>query len=651
MRGDEAGMFWEDLPALTERVVQGPRPLPPIPETDWQLPAEYPCLQGQGYIAIDCETYDPDLLAKGPGFFRDARMVGIAIGTEAGFRGYYPMHHEIGPNLPPHLVLQWLRCELATPVPKVGANLLYDLTCLAVNCVNVEGPFYDIQVAEPLLDETRLSYSLESIAQHHLGVGKVESAMSAWLRRTFGDEGNIKRNIWRAPPAVVGPYAAGDVDLPLRIFAKQKLQLESLGLWDLFVLESKLIPMLLAMHRRGVCIDVAGAEQLYQELGGRQQAAVDKIKAQAGVQVDIWAAASIAKAFDKLGLDYPRTKQTKAPSFRKEWLEQHQHPVAGLIREARGLDKLKETFIKGYLLEGHVGGRVHCQFHQLRSDEGGTVSGRFSSASPNLQNIPRRTEEGKLIRKAFVAEQDEHWWKLDWSQIEYRLIVHYAALFNLPMAAQVVDRYINDASTDFHLAVAEMTGLSRDDAKNLNFGLAYGQGVALLCRNLKVGRDEGQRIIDTYHERAPFVRPLAERASQRAKQVGEIKTLLRRRRRFNVWEKQVDGKACYWREQVPGSRRAFVHKALNALIQGSAADIMKLAMVRIWEAGVCNALGAPHLTVHDELDGSLPPGPAAREALAEVKRIMESCVQLRVPLRADGGIGPNWGAITEGSYA
>jgi DNA polymerase I-like protein with 3'-5' exonuclease and polymerase domains len=653
MRGDENGLWWTEQPRVRANAPSGPRPLPPIPETAWRLPEgleAYPSLEGQGWIAIDVETHDPQLRERGMGAWRDGKLVGAAVGTQAGFRQYYPIAHEIGPNLPKEYVISWLRREMKRPVPKVGANLLYDLSYLAAYDVEVVGPFYDIQIAEPLLDETQLSYSLENISQRRLGVGKVETEMSKWLAKAFGDEAHVKSNIWRAPSAVVGPYAEGDVDLPLRIFEKQKAELEEQGLWELFVLESKLIPMLVAMHRRGVPVDLARANELYDDMSQRQTDVLAKIKTASGIDVDLWAAASLAKVFDKLDIPYPRTDKTNAPSFRKEWLAQQEHPIARLIRDARGYDKLKETFVKGFVIEGHHNGKIHCQFNQLRSDEGGTVSGRMSSSKPNLQQIPIRDKiYGKQIRSLFIAEPDNIWWKFDWSQIEYRLIVHYAALLKLPGAADVVEKYHTDPSTDYHVAIAKMTGLPRDQAKNLNFGLAYGQGLWLLCHNLGVDQAEGARIIDEYHTKAPYIRALSQTATRQANSNGVIRTMGGRLRRFNIWEKTDanTGKIHYSRERISGYRRAFTHAALNALIQGSAADIMKTAMVQIWESGICGELGAPHLTVHDELDGSSPPTRAGQEALAEVKRIMEGCVSLLVPLRADGGVGPDWGRVED----
>jgi DNA polymerase I-like protein with 3'-5' exonuclease and polymerase domains len=641
LRDDAYGLFWEDIPPISTRGTAGDRPLPPIPETGWQMPDDYPSLEGQGAIALDVEGYDPDLKTMGPGALRDGYICGVSIGTEAGFRRYYPVAHQMGPNLDKEKVFRWLKRELKRPVPKIGANLLYDLMYLTEAGIEVTGPFYDVQVAEPLIDENKLSYSLENIAKDWLGEGKKQNAMREWLVEAFG-ETNYKGNIYRAPASVVGPYGEGDVDLPLRVFALQRAELQRQNLWDLFLLESSLIPMLLAMWRRGVNIDLDKAGQIYENLATRQTAVLQQIKRVSGIEVDIWSADSLAEVFDSAGIPYLYTEKTGKPSFRKDWLQACPAPVAQLIVDARRLDKFKGTFIQGYLLDGHINGCVHCQFHQLRSEGGGTVSGRFSSSDPNLQNIPIRDEElGNLIRSCFIAEHGKRWWKFDWSQIEFRLAIHHAARLKLYGAQQVVDQYWNDPTTDYHKVVAEITGQPRKIAKNINFGIIYGLGVDALAINLGVDVDTAYRMYRDYLRRVPFVGQLRNRAMDHAARTGVITTLKGRNRHFDVWEKN----GYYFQEYVKGAKRAFTHKALNARLQGDAADIMKTAMSQSWEAGVFDYIGAPHLTVHDELDGSDDNSKASNEALAELKHIMETCVELLVPLKADGGTGPNWGAI------
>lgn len=640
-RADAVGLFWEDLPPVSARGSSGPRPLPPIPETGWLLPTEFPSLDGQGAIAIDVESYDPDLKTMGPGFKRGAYICGVSIGTEAGFRKYYPIRHEMGPNLDGATVKAWLSRELKRPVPKIGANILYDLMALLSEGVKVVGPFYDVQIAEPLLDENKLSYSLDNLAIEWLGEGKPQNVMKDWLIDAFGPT-NYKSNIWRAPASVVGPYAEGDVDLPIRIFELQRKEIETQGIWDLFVMESKLIPMLLAMWDRGVPVNQSRAQELNDKLRGRQLAAQNSLNEMSGFDVDIWSADSLSQVFDKFDTPYPLTEKTGKPSFRKDWLVKCAAPIAKPIMEIRRLDKFCGTFLEGALLGGSVNGLVHCAFHPLKSDEGGTVSGRFSSSGPNLQNIPNHDEElGPAIRSLFEAIDGKRWWKFDWSQIEFRLAIHHAARLQLRGAQQVVDKYHNDPTTDYHKIVAAITGLPRKSAKHINFGIIYGLGIEALAERLGVTVEIATKMYRDYMMRVPFVGKLRDRAMEHATKYGVITTLSGRNRHFDMWEK----KGFYFNSYVKGAKRAFTHKALNARLQGDAADIMKTAMVSAWESGVFDILGAPALTVHDELDGDFDGSPQSIEALAEIKHIMETCVKLLVPLVADGGTGPNWGSI------
>jgi len=308
----------------------------------------FPSLAGQGTIAIDLETRDPELRKRGPGAHRGGYIVGISIATEAGFRSYFPIAHENDENnLPQEKVFSWLRQQLALPVPKIGARLLYDLIFLDAAGVASCGPYWDIQIAEPLLDENRRAYSLDSLARKYLKVGKREEVLIAWIEQILGVKRHHKEHIHRVPAKIVTPYAIGDVDLPLRIFKQQEAELKRL-------------------------------EQLYRSLTERQNTLMAQVKRTTGFGVAPWNARSIAKIFDQLGLEYGYTEKTGAPSFTKMFLTQHEHPIAKLLLDIRHLNKLKETFIKGFVLEGNYKGRVHCQFNQLRSDENGTVTGRFS---------------------------------------------------------------------------------------------------------------------------------------------------------------------------------------------------------------------------------------------------------------------------------
>jgi DNA polymerase I-like protein with 3'-5' exonuclease and polymerase domains len=611
---------------------------------------QFPSLADQGPIAIDLETNDPELRTRGPGAHRGGYIAGIAIGTEAGFRGYYPIAHENDEdNLPKEKVLSWLRQQLALPVPKIGAHLLYDLIFLDAANVKSCGPYFDIQNAEPLLDENRRIYNLDSLARKYLRTGKREEVLIAWIQELLGVKRHHKEHIWRVPAKIAAKYAIGDVDLPLRIFKQQEMELKRLDLWGLFLMESKLIPMLVAMHRRGVRADLDKAEHLYRSMSEQQNVLMAQIKQESGLSIDPWNAGSIAKVFDKFRLDYAYTEKTGAPSFTKAFLTQHEHSIAKLILNVRRLNKLKETFVKGFVLEGNYKGRIHCQFNQLRSDEGGTVTGRFSSSQPNLQQIPIRGKDSKPIRKVFLPDESQHWHKLDWSQIEFRLVVNDAfeldrrGLCKCPGVQEVVDKYNADPNTDFHRIVADMIKRDRDEvAKRINFLLIYGGGLARLCHELGIPREEGEALVREYHEHVPFMRPLMDHFKGRARLTREVRTLFGRRRRFNRWITRDDG-IIVSDKRPPNCRLAFTYTALNARIQGSAADIMKAAMVEVWESGVCDVVGAPLLTVHDELDLSSPDTAAGREAIAEIRHIMEHTATLSLPLKVDAGAGSSWG--------
>jgi DNA polymerase I-like protein with 3'-5' exonuclease and polymerase domains len=601
-----------------------------------------PSLQDQGLIVIDLETCDLELKTRGSGAHRGAFIAGVAIATEAGFAGYFPIRHETGENLPAEPVLAWLRAELARPGPKVGANLTYDLGFLEAAGVRVAGPHWDIQNAEPLINGHLRAFSLDSLAKSYLKRSKADTPMDRWLVEKFGKR-SPRNHIWRAPPELVAPYAVNDVTMPIEIFKLQRPLLEAQGLWNLFELESALIPMLVAMRRRGIRVDLDGAENLLRELTERQVALEGKVRRETGVKPEVWSAAKLAPIFDALGIAYGRTEKSNAPNIDKEFLAACAHPVAADIREIRRLDKLRGTFIEGSILDSHYRGRLHTSFHQLRYGDGGAVSGRFSSSQPNLQFVSKHSDEGKKIRALFLPDEGQRFYSLDYSQIEYRLIAHDAAVLGLPGADRVVKAYCDDPSTDYHAEVARMTLLPRSRAKTINFGVAYGMGVASLCRQLGVERDEGERMLALYNERAPFIRPLAQGLSRQAERTGEIRTLMNRRRCF-PWVFQKDGKDVFvYGNRPPYAKRAFTYAALNARIQGSAADILKHAMVDIWRSGVCDVIGVPQLTVHDELCGSFPDTPAGREGVDHVRHLMERAVELAVPLTVEARLGENWG--------
>lgn len=675
MRDDSVGFFWEEI-QVKEKKVSYDRPIPPIPDTGWTAPTEWPRLKDAKLLGLDCETKDIALVEKGPGFRREgdekAYIVGMSVGTPEGGRWYFPMRHRIAPeqNLDPDKVLEWARDNLCTEGQvKVGANLSYDVDALWSENVPVTGPFIDVQHAEALLDSNRYTYNLDSLAQTYLGEGKVSNELQAWIERAYGDADNYRAHIHAAPACLVGPYAEGDVDLPLRIWEKQRVQLESQLMMGLFDLETELIPMMVKMRQGGVRVDLEYAKRLDDELTQGMAELDAKLKAIAGRPIDVDVKADLVAMFDAAGVVYPRTAPTSKhpngqPSFVKEWLEHLNHPAGEVVRKRRQLQKYRDTFIRSYILDKHINGRVYALFHQLKGDDNGTVSGRFSSSIPNLQNIPVRDKYwGPKLRALFIPEEGEEWMRHDWSQIEYRFLAHYA---RGPSGDTVRALYRDNPDTDFHELVMDMVApevgwdvstpeerdFRRRPIKNINFGLCYGMGKDKLASDLGLSETAADRLFDGYHRAVPFVKATAGVATARAADRGYIVTIGGRRARFNLWEPKW-GQMSAGQKALPhpqaveqwGSkvRRAYTHKALNALLQGSAADLMKEAMRQIDRAKVEQYIRAPLLTCHDELGHSVGHSKAQREAAREVKHIMETCMTLNVPVIAEQSFGTNWG--------
>jgi len=624
---------------------------------DWQPPRlDQLNLSAAKELTIDVETYDPDLKKTGPGVRRGGYMVGISVATEDD-AFYLPIRHEreYNPRGVGYLreqVMAWAKDNLVRPnIPKIFTNGLYDLDYLWEAGVEVPGPYLDIQIAEPLIDENQMSFSLDTQGLKYLGVGKEKTDMDAWAEATYGKESDQRKNIYRIPPEIVAPYAIADVTMPRQIIRIQQKIIEEQELSQIWDIETRLIPLMLAMRRRGVRVAEAHAVRASEELGAR----VRRMQKEMGIQ-DIWNAAQVAKMCDRSGIEYPLTAKTKKPSFTALWLEKHDDPRLRMLVEARKLDKTVNTFINGAVLGNVINGRVYTQFHQLKTDSNGTVSGRFSSSNPNLQNIPSRDEEiGPLMLSMFIPDEGEVWYSDDWSQIEFRELVHYG---EGPSARATQQAYRDDPTTDFHDYVAEITGIDRKPAKNINFGLGYGMGIDKLARQLGRSRDEAEEIFSMYHARLPFIRQLMKKVTRVAENRGYIKTYLGRRRRFERWEPRDYSKFGYdYKNNKPTAlayeaaveewgkhaiKRAFGYAALNALMQGSAADLMKKAMVDIWESGICDILQAPLLTVHDELNWSVPRTRAAIRAHRESVHLMRNVAEMRVPLLVSSDHGADW---------
>lgn len=656
-RFDAIGLWWEDQPASRKRGERQLGPMPAIPETGWRPPRELPDLRRAPVMAFDVETFDPELLDFGPGWARGkGHICGISVATP-DTKIYVPMRHTVQSemNLDPDMVLRWAACMLDTPnIHKVGANLMYDIGWLRQEGVKVSGKLHDVQFAEALIDENS-KVNLEAIGQKYCGIGKQVDILKEWCRNYYGTgEKNWRKDIYRAPITLVGAYGEMDSALPLLVFNQQYRILHEQGLLDLFEMENKLIRILLDMRFAGVSIDVGYAEQLRDVLQGEANVVQQKIDAMAGFSVNVDAPDSLAKAFKVFGLDFPKTDKG-APSFRKEFLENHDHDFANAVTELRGIQKLKGTFVESYLLDSNVNGKVHGQFHPLSGTEGGTKTGRFASSMPNLQNIPTRTAQGKLIRKAFIPDPGHlQWRKYDYSQIEYRFLAHYAVG---PGSDDIRAKYASDPNTDYHQATIELiyaiaaVMLERGPAKNINFGLVYGMGIPKLAKDLNLALEAAKELLAAYHRGVPFVKQTMQEVMDSANVLGYNLTILNRRTRFELWEPDGWGKkgvALPYNQAIQrygAVKRAYLYKALNYRLQGSAADMMKAAMVKCYEDGIFDVTGIPRLTVHDELDFSDVGG--KDEAFTEMRRIMQNIIPLRVPVICDCEIGPNWGDVKD----
>ena len=607
--------------------------------TEWLKPTEFPDLRHVDEIAIDLETKDPDLIKKGSGsVIGNGDVIGIAVAT-SHYKGYFPIAHEGGGNMDRTKVLSWLKDVLEAPSTKVFHNAIYDVCWLRAMGFKINGDIACTMIAAAVTNENRFRYDLNSLSWHYLGYGKNEAAL-AEAAAEWGI--NPKSEMYKLPSMHVGAYAERDAEVTLGLWQEMKKEIINQDLEDIFSLESDLFPCLVDMRFKGVRVDIERAHQMKKEFKKAEKELLHKIKGETNIDTQIWAARSVAEVFDMLRLEYPRTEKTEAPSFTKNFLQEHKHPVVNMIAQAREINKAHTTFLDSIISYEHKG-RIHAEINQLRNAGGGTVTGRFSYQNPNLQQIPARNKDlGPKIRSLFIPEEGHTWGCFDYSQQEPRLVVHYASLYKLPSVYDVIDAYTNDSSADFHQTVADMADIPRTQAKTINLGLFYGMGKGKLQAELGVTKDKAADLFNTYHSRVPFVKQLMDKASNRAQDRGQIRTLLGRLCRFHLWEPNSFGmhKAMTHEDALaehgPGIKRAYTYKALNKLIQGSAADMTKKAMLELYKEGII-----PHIQVHDELDISVQDEAHAKK----IVEIMEDAVKLEVPNKVDYEYGDNWGEI------
>jgi len=609
------------------------------PQTEWLPPTDFPNLDKYDEIAIDLETKDPNLNERmGSGSVVGVGdVVGISLATH-DWCAYYPIAHEGGGNMDRKMVLNWFQDQMKTDSTKIFHNAMYDVCWLRRLGIKIQGQIVDTMIAASLVDENRFRYDLNGISRDYLGKGKDETALYEAAKSWGVDP---KAEMYKLPAMYVGAYAERDAQLTLELWQELKKEILHQDIEAIFAMETKLFPVLVDMRYLGVRVDQEKAAIEKERMVEDEKRLLGGIYSETGIDVQLFAARSIAKIFDKLGLPYDRTAKTQAPSFTKNFLANHPHKIVQAIAKAREINKAHTTFIDTILKHSHKG-RIHAEINQLRGDSGGTVTGRFSMNNPNLQQIPARNKDlGPRIRSLFIPEENCKWGCFDYNQQEPRLLVHYAALQGFFSVEDVVDAYKNE-NADFHQIVADMAGIGRFQAKTINLGMFYGMGKNKLQAELGVNKLQAEELFKQYHGKVPFVKQLMNAVMDRAQSAGKVRTLLGRLCRFHLWEPNQFGihkplpHDAALAEHGPGIRRAYTYKALNRLIQGSAADMTKKAMIDLHAEGII-----PHLQVHDELDISVQ----NKKEADKIKQIMESTVTLEVPNKVDYEDGANWGNI------
>ncbi|WP_322799891.1 DNA polymerase I [Thermoflexus sp.] len=608
-----------------------PRPTAATVVTDEAgLAALREALERAPRFAFDVET---DALSP-----MSAGLVGLSFAVEEG-RGYYvPVGHRDGsPQLPLPRVLEALGPVLRDPGrPKVGHHAKFDMLVLARHGVEVEGLAFDTMVAEWVLNPAAYGLNLKHLAWLRLGVEMTT------IEQLIG-KGKGQRSFADVPVSAAAPYAAADADLTLRIARVQEEELRRQGLWNLFAeIEIPLIPVLVRMEQTGILIDVPLLQQMSKEFERRIQILAQEIYRWVGYAFNLDSPRQLSDAlFGKLQLptvNVPRTG-TGMYSTSSEVLESLRgaHPVIDLILEYRQLAKLKSTYVDALPRMIHPAtGRIHPLYHQT-----GTVTGRISASDPNIQNIPIRTELGKQIRRAFIAPPGSVLLSADYSQIELRILAHITKDPGLIAAFQAgEDIHRATAAKAFGIPIEQVTDEQRNFAKRINYGLIYGMSAHGLAQQLGISRREAERFIQQYFAAFPRVKAYIEAIKEQVARKGYVETLLGRRRYFPEMMPAAPGQPP--RRLPEAVRRKAEREAINAPIQGSAADIIKVAMIRIDRALRAQGLRARMIMqVHDELVFEVP-----EEEIETVRALVEDHMRhaypLAVPLEVEIHIGPHW---------
>jgi DNA polymerase I-like protein with 3'-5' exonuclease and polymerase domains len=678
-------------------------------------------LNGTDTVALDIETYDPNLKTKGLGAVRgDGFITGVAVATGQD-TVYFPLHHSDHVKSDSEKKNFWDQMNkkiLQNPnITKVFHNAIYDVCWMRAETGKMlKGRIVDTMVAASVIDENRFKYSLDALAKDIL---KDEKYKYDLQEKTFQWSGGMQKdpmsNMHKLPSHVVKEYAKQDVNLTLRlwnIFDKKldkvlhtKKNGEQKTCRNIFELETRLFPCLVDMKFKGVRIDTQKLEAFGKKLKCRRDNLLNIIKKHTKVNVQLWAANSVKDLLKNQNItNYEKTPKSGMPKLPKDYLKTHANRFLRMLSKAREADKAVNTFIEG--LKGYIhNGRIHADINQIRSDAGGTVTGRFSMSNPNLQQIPAKGYYGKKMRELFLPEEGHHWGSFDYSQQEPRIVVHYAIKHGLSETQELADKFNSDEA-DFHQIVADMANIPRKQAKSINLGLFYGMGKGKLQAELNLDKTQAKKLFDTYHDKVPFVKELSDNLMGFAKEHRLVFTLEDRFCRFDTYEsvnKRWNNKERKFEEWDPEAKEiknektgnityqgdwvapklmseatawekfklqfnsrslskaeggkgkveelteegrkawfaqyfapAFTYKALNKLVQGSAADMTKKAMVDLYEKGI-----VPHIQIHDELCVSIK-DEATRITVQET---MENAIQLKINNKVDCKTGPSWGTI------
>lgn len=645
------------------------------PASDWKAPTSFPNLAQVDKIALDTETRDPHLRTLGPGFIRgQGYMVGYSIAV-ADKEWYFPLSHKDGGNMPnPVNAIQWLRDLCARDdLTIIMHNAQYDMGWLAYHGIRIAGEVEDTQIRETLIHEEHPDgYSLQAVSQRRLGSRKSEELLHQ-AAEAYGLD--PKKDMWQFDACYVGPYGEQDARLTYDVYEHQHHDLAEWDLGSIAEIERRLIKIVFSMSQNGVRVDTEQAQKLASEW--KEQEAL--LSSGIGIEVtDLWKPERLAKILEREGITrIPRTPPTaKKPdgqiSIQNGFLEtlhkdESNNPsvrkIAGDMLTARHYNRCRQTFIEDKLLSLCHKGRLHAHFVQLAREEEdgmstGTRTGRFASRNPNLQQIPVRSSyiPAYKIRHLFLPEEGYLWSKLDFDSQEPRLQCHYGLMLNLK-GADLAQQSFQEGIKLYTFMEQQVPGLDYDKCKQLVLAKSYGMQIKSLAESLNCTIGKAESISTKFDSVFAYISMLAEMAKGKANREGYIRTIGGRLRRFDYWERRDiwDLKKSYQKtkdaetykltqrvfgeaeaRQVLGDniRRAFTHKALNALIQGGSADQGKLALLALSELKD----SVLHFPVHDEANSSV----ASPEVAQKGKKLAEECVTLNVPTKCDLDLGGHW---------